>query len=107
MIDYTLKNSRVVVAIPETPDEWELYATSMDCTAAAAELTACLEVAIDELDNITFLSSLDRDELMFNMYATHMRPAMMRHIDKGAMDTEPRNIALQTLEYVICALCQI
>lgn len=63
-----------------TPDEWDLYTNSKDCTEAAAALNAAAEQAIAD--------SQDAGEAM-----RKFSPTMYKWRSFGAYDTEPQYVA--------------
>lgn len=67
-----------------TPAQWELYASSMDCSEAAEALNRAAEEAI--------ASSVSKWEAM-----KKMTPTMRKYADFGACDTEPQYVAKQIM----------
>lgn len=70
----------VVASVNLTPSQWELYASSMDCSAAAEALNRAAEQAI--------ASSSSAWEALKKLL-----PVMNKYSEFGACDTEPRWVA--------------
>lgn len=67
-----------------TPAQWELYASSRDCSEAAEALNRAAEAAI--------ASSISSWEAM-----QKMAPVMRKYASFGALDTEPLYVAKQVM----------
>jgi len=54
--------------LPTTPDQWELYTASMDCSAAASELTLALRKLIDALGPLYLASNSAKDAVRSQLW---------------------------------------
>lgn len=77
------------MAYPSTIQDWQLYSSKPGAGVAARALTAALSRAV---------TAMKRGMSPSAAYERFMVPVMSKHINFGATDTEPRNVALTALE---------
>jgi hypothetical protein len=91
------------VDVVSTPNEWELYTASMDCTEAGAALNA----AVDECAAaIRAEAAAGRDvgkRLLRKLRGAVMEPVQEKYREYGAGDSEPDYHVAETLRRLACA----
>lgn len=91
-------NVPINISLPSTPGEWDLY-TNMNAHQLSeavsrmnqAMVIACCAMARASLEGEHIPSADDA-------YEEHVRPVQEKYSHLGACDTEPRTIALTTLD---------
>jgi hypothetical protein len=97
MEQVTLPLSGLVVSVPTTGRDWQLY-SSMPNKRAARALTTALMKALKVVDKGAKDGFRPSERLLEDLYEKLVYPVMLKHRDVGAADTEPRSVAWTVLQ---------